>query len=156
MVQLLGTVECNRPAPCHWCADPGMRCSVCGIGAINLSHETFGPREFTRGVLQLSALRQFFSFLQNMETVDLIVRTRSDLHQLERAYEEVITTVLPPQRAELVGSAGEAPDWGGRPEYCLQSSQRGILGPTPGAPLFAPSGRADPPGALGCGEWGGV
>eukprot|EP00656_Telonema_subtile_P009397 TRINITY_DN1440_c0_g1_i2.p1 TRINITY_DN1440_c0_g1~~TRINITY_DN1440_c0_g1_i2.p1 ORF type:complete len:496 (-),score=150.94 TRINITY_DN1440_c0_g1_i2:70-1557(-) len=61
---------------------------VCGIGAIILNPETFGPLELTQDVLQLALLRQFFSFLQNKETVQLIVRTRQDLAQLEHAYEE--------------------------------------------------------------------
>lgn len=61
---------------------------VCGIGAIYLSPDTFGPIEYTQDVLQLETLRQFFSFLQNRETVELVVRTRTNLAQLEQAYEE--------------------------------------------------------------------
>jgi len=61
---------------------------VCGIGAIYLSPDTFGPIEYTQDVLQLDTLRQFFSFLQNRETVELVVRTRTNLAQLEQAYEE--------------------------------------------------------------------
>ena len=71
-----------------------MRRSVCGIGAIYLSPDTFGPIEYTQDVLQLETLRQFFSFLQNRETVELVVRTRTNLAQLEQAYEEVRDTCM--------------------------------------------------------------
>ena len=45
--------------------------------------EDFGPLHDAGEVIELDTMRQFFAFLQNMETASLIVRTRRGLAELE-------------------------------------------------------------------------
>merc|ERR1711871_238757 len=59
---------------------------ICGVHAIDVIVEDFGPIAEAGEVIELNTMRQFFAFLQNMETASLIVRTRRDLERLEKDF----------------------------------------------------------------------
>ena len=56
------------------------------MNVVDVVVEDFGPLFEAGEVIDLDTMRQFFAFLQNMETASLIVRTRRDLAALEADY----------------------------------------------------------------------
>jgi len=57
--------------------------TICGVHVVDVIVEDFGPLHDAGEVIELDTMRQFFAFLQNMETASLIVRTRRGLAELE-------------------------------------------------------------------------
>jgi len=60
---------------------------ICGVHVVNVVVEDFGPIAEAGKVINLETMRQFFAFLQNKETANLMVRVRSDLIALDKDFE---------------------------------------------------------------------